>query len=87
MEASSSNATSGNANSFSESGDGVPPNKLARLDMQRAREQFSARLDAPKIKKATSNLLAPGTDTSTTSTSISEAMSQEKIAALKVSCL
>ena len=65
--------------------DGNIPNKMAKLDvMKKAKEQFSARLDAPKIKKASSAISTDevGNDLPS-ATSLSEAMSIEKINALK----
>lgn len=84
-------STSFGANSAGNEDNDVPSaNKLARLaDIQRAREEFSARLDK-KIKKplatsAPSVVANLGDAANTTSTtSLSEAMSIEKIAALKV---
>lgn len=66
--------------------DGPTPSKLARLDMQKVREQFAARLDAPKIKKPITQESGShiGGDPTANSTSLRDAMSNDQIAALKV---
>lgn len=61
---------------------------MSKLDvMKKAKEQFSARLDAPKIKKPISAITseegAGDLLSSNTATSLSEAMSKEKINAIK----
>ncbi|RWS30030.1 parafibromin-like protein [Leptotrombidium deliense] len=71
--------------------EGASAAKISRLDVvQKAKEQFSARLDAPKIKKAISSTTtdenAAGGDTGLTtssSTSLKDTLSIAQISALK----
>ncbi|RWS04196.1 parafibromin-like protein [Dinothrombium tinctorium] len=78
-------------NSLLTDDDGPSANKISRLDvMQKAKEQFSARLDAPKIKKAISSTTADestqGNESSLTTsntTSLKDTLTVAQISALK----
>lgn len=82
------NSTSSTNISYDDQDESIP-SKIPKLDVvQKAKEQFSARLDAPKLKKPMSTISGDGSilndqSFSTKTTSLSEAMGAEKINALK----
>ena len=82
-----SNLTSSVSISYDEQDEAIP-SKIPKLDVvQKAKEQFSARLDAKNLKKPISATISGDgvndQSISATTTSLSEAMSIEKINALK----